>query len=78
MDGYFEAEAQAFTRCVLCPLILLKKCNIQNIDEIIKFSDIPKKEAQILNVYLTKNRYEALSIEKQVERQFEEFIKKYH
>lgn len=78
MDICFEAEAQAFTRCVLCPIILLKKCNIQNIAEIIKFSGIPKKEAQILNTYMTKNKYEELPIEKQVEQQFEEFIKKYH
>lgn len=75
---FLEAEAQAFARGVLCPPVLLRDCEIEDTAELIEFSGIPKEEAEVLSRYINgKYEYEALPLEKQVEKQFSAFIVDY-
>lgn len=70
---FLEAEAQAFARGVLCPPVLLRDCEIEDTAELIEFSGIPIEEAEVLSKYIN-GKYEALPLEKQVEKQFSAFI----
>lgn len=75
---FLETEAQAFARGVLCPPVLLRDCEIEDTAELIEFSGIPKEEAEVLSRYIIgKYEYEALPLEKQVEKQFSAFIVEY-
>lgn len=75
---FFEIEAQTFTYCVLCPIILLRCCQIKNACEIKCFSGIPIKEATVLSQYLSVyEKYNISPLEQQLKQQFAGFIADY-
>lgn len=77
-DNPIEQSANVFASRLLAPACVLWGCNVQNADEIVKLCDISKQAAEYrmerMKELYQRNKFLISPLEKQVYKQFENFI----
>lgn len=77
----FEREADGFARRVICPSIVLHKCSAVEPPDIMKLCGISGKAAEYRSRYMktleARGKWRTDSLETEVEKQFESFIREY-
>ncbi|HCQ6056237.1 ImmA/IrrE family metallo-endopeptidase [Clostridioides difficile] len=73
----FEVEAEAFTKHILCPNVVLLHCKILEISEIMYFCGVDEDIALKKSISLKKEKNSITNLENLVIKQFNTFIKNY-